>query len=366
MEKNPTRVCHVVNSVGPTSIPATIAIKLQQFSDLEMGLLSWFEIEDFKGMGDIQIYAADSPQGMLGMDYSTFNDVRNIFKEYDIIHTHHPHSGSLSKIIASKLNRKLITTEHNQHIGYTRKGRLSNGLTNMLADNITSVSNSVVKSFQWWEKALVSSGRLHVIYNGVEDTPSIHHTNWSVYDHCNIDPEEYLIGISAMHTEQKGHAVLIKAVSKLIDEGNRINLVITGKGPLSKKLERLVLDQGVEDYVHFVGLIEREKLYKLLGELNLYSMPSHWEGFCVGVAQAMSVGTPCILSDIDVFREVYKNCALYHQKDDFQELASEIEFALSDENLLDHLSRCGKKLVTSRYSMSKMASQYRSLYKDMA
>ncbi|EMA31512.1 glycosyltransferase [Haloarcula japonica DSM 6131] len=190
-------------------------------------------------------------------------------------------------------------------------------------------------------------------------------TNWSAYDYCNISRDEYLIGIGAMHTEQKAHDVLIKAVAELLDKEYKVNLLITGTGPLQDSLKRLVVNEGIENNVHFLGLIDQNKLYRLLAELDVYSMPSRWEGYCVGVAEAMALGTPCVLSDIKTFKEVYDNCALYHSVDNPCELASTIEQLLSDKNLRENLSMRASELIRSQYNLNDVATQYESLYMDI-
>ncbi|MGB9931129.1 glycosyltransferase family 4 protein [Haloarcula amylolytica] len=367
MAENPIQVCHVVNAVGPTSIPADIAVELQQSTDIQIGVLSWFDTTDFKQMECIDLYSANPPQTSIGINTQIIKKVQNILSEFDIVHTHHPHSGAFGKIIGSNVGKKIVTTEHNNHKGYSRKGRILNGLTNSLSDVITCVSQSVYDSFRWWEKRIISSQDIEVVYNGIDIDKIASATNvgTSTYDHINVNADRHLIGISAMHTEQKAHDVLLRAISELHSQGYNIDLVITGTGPLEDSLKRLAKNEGIENHVHFLGLIEQNRLYRLLSDVDIYVMPSRWEGYCVGVAEAMALGTPCVLSDIDVFKEVYGDCALYHSVDDFNGLAATIELLLSDETLQNKLSACGSNLIQSRYQIEDVAARYESLYRHL-
>jgi glycosyltransferase involved in cell wall biosynthesis len=152
----------------------------------------------------------------------------------------------------------------------------------------------------------------------------------------------------------------------LRSRGYDVDLAITGTGPLEDTLKRLAADEGIGDHVHFVGLLDEDKLYRLVSELDAYVMPSRWEGYCVGVAEAMTLGIPCILSDIPVFHEVYGDCALYHSVGDFEGLASTIERLLSeDTDLNERLSVRGRELVQEEYQIEAVAAQYESLYKRL-
>jgi glycosyltransferase involved in cell wall biosynthesis len=171
-----------------------------------------------------------------------------------------------------------------------------------------------------------------------------------------------VVGHAASFTEQKAQDVLIRAIARANRVGDvPIELVIAGDGSLRGYLEEMVHQEGVADRVHFLGFIDRPRVYKMMSEIDIYAMPSRWEGFCMAVLQAMAAEKPCVLTDIPAF-EAFKNAASFVSVDDAEAL-SEAFLDLSDnEEKRKRLSRSGHRLVREEYSMEKTVQEYAEIY----
>lgn len=96
-----------------------------------------------------------------------------------------------------------------------------------------------------------------------------------------------------------------------------------------------------EDYyihgsnVTFLNEISDDELKKYLSEAKAFINASFYEGFGLSALEAMSVYTPCILSDIPVHRELYNNKALFFNPNDHLELVEKIEKITNSENYKD-------------------------------
>ena len=99
--------------------------------------------------------------------------------------------------------------------------------------------------------------------------------------------------------------------------------------------------------VHHLGYIsdhDREVLYQ---SATLFTSASHYEGFGMPVLEAMSYGTPSIISDIQVFHEVAGDSALYFDQDKPSVMANHMESVLSSQELLDEYGKRAKKQADS-------------------
>src|SRR5438309_262011 len=101
---------------------------------------------------------------------------------------------------------------------------------------------------------------------------------------------------------QKGQRYLIEAMRRVIEVLPHARLLIAGEGKWRSDLEALVEEHGLHQSVRLLG--EREDVYGLLAAADIFVFPSLYEGFGVSLLEAMALGRPCVVSDIDVLREV--------------------------------------------------------------
>lgn len=365
---NSVHVCQFINTAGQTSIPADIATGLAKHTDNKSSILTWFGYDSFDGQEVVDIHSVDASGGLI--DVGSFREACQQLSDMnvDVLHAHHTHAGFYAKAIGIRLGIPVVRTEQNTHDGYTKVGRITNGLTNPLTAKVSCISEAVYDSFEGWERLLLSDEDIEIIPNGVcfDRVESAKSLEWSVYDIVDADPDSVLVGNAAMFTEQKAHDILVRALAEIEDEGRpTVELVIAGDGNLREEVSRLSRSLGVRDSVHFMGLLERTEVYRMMQEVDLFCMPSRWEGYCVAVAEAMAFGTPCILSDIDVFREVYDEAALYHPVDNVVDLSRRIKTLVEDEDRRTELGRRAQDLVKSEYRLEQVIKQYEALYQQI-
>jgi glycosyltransferase involved in cell wall biosynthesis len=85
-----------------------------------------------------------------------------------------------------------------------------------------------------------------------------------------------IILATGRHDKRKGFDILVKAVGKLIKEGERRDLLLkmTGRGPETENLKRLVESLGLSEYVEFLGILPEEDLIKAEKNCDLKVAPS--------------------------------------------------------------------------------------------
>lgn len=358
-------VCHVVNAVDTTSVPADIATALAAHTDVRAGICAWFDADAFDGDDTVDVHCVDAPRTTLGVDRSALRDLASILSQYDVVQTHHNHSGTYAKPVAVLQDAALVSTEQNTHGGFTTKGLIANAVTNPLAEVVTCVSPAVQDSFRWWERQLLRGTDVRVIYNGVDLERIVRSTDtdWTVFD-ADVDPDASLVGTAGMFTEQKAHDVLLDAVARTRERGLDVELVMAGDGDLRPELERLASREGIEESVHFLGLLDRTEVYRLMSEVDVYAMPSRWEGFSAAAVEALALGTPCLFSNIDEFTKPFANVAAFHNVDDPADLSAVLADLLVDDQWREKLGEKGRDRAKD-FSMETIAAQYEALYAEL-
>jgi len=158
---------------------------------------------------------------------------------------------------------------------------------------------------------------------------------------------------------------LIEAAKFLNGRGSRAKLAIsTARNVFSDRLQREITRLGANEDVKILGFVPDKEVGGLMEHSHAFVYPSLIEGFGLQGLEAISNGTILLASDIPVFKEVYKDNAIYFNPHDF----SAIEKAMRDA--LD-LSLKKRKLIIQKaqkhikkYSWDKMAKETLAVYKQ--
>jgi glycosyltransferase involved in cell wall biosynthesis len=101
------------------------------------------------------------------------------------------------------------------------------------------------------------------------------------------------------------HKGVLDLVKLFRDEKITANLLITGRGSISKTIASFIHNYKLEHKVKLLGWVDNERLFQLLGDANALVLPSMWpENSPLITIEAMSVGTPVIASDMGGLPEI--------------------------------------------------------------
>ena len=101
-------------------------------------------------------------------------------------------------------------------------------------------------------------------------------------------------------TEQKGHRYLFQALTTPALTG--VHLIVVGDGELREALTAEVQDLGIASRVHFLGA--RRDLGDLLAAMDVFVMPSLWEGLPLSMILAMGAGMPVVATEVAGIPEI--------------------------------------------------------------
>lgn len=95
---------------------------------------------------------------------------------------------------------------------------------------------------------------------------------------------------------EKGQYLAIQALKLLIDRGHtNLTWWFVGSGNDETRCRRLLKEYGIEDYVQWCGL--QANPYPFMAAADLYVQPSLHEGYCITLAEAMTLGMPIVTTD---------------------------------------------------------------------
>jgi len=186
----------------------------------------------------------------------------------------------------------------------------------------------------------------------------------------NIKPysKKYIIHVGTFE-RRKDLLTLVKAYKKIIDNGhNDYDLVlagatfINGSHVVYNEIKNYINEQGLEKKVIIPGYISKNEIVKLYSESIVYVFPSIDEGFGIPLIEAMKSGVPVLCSDIEIFKEIGKDSALYFKVGDENDLFEKLRTLLKNEELRKDLINSGKQNI-KRFNRKNFIKEFEKICK---
>ena len=144
--------------------------------------------------------------------------------------------------------------------------------------------------------------RIEVIYNGVDwrqIEPGA--SRPELRARLGFDDRAVVAGVIARLTPQKGHFQLLDALARTPGLES-LRLLVVGDGELRPELESAVTVRRLHERVRFLGM--RRDLGDLLAAMDIFVLPSLWEGLPLSLLLAMGAGLPVVATRVAGIPEV--------------------------------------------------------------
>ena len=173
-----------------------------------------------------------------------------------------------------------------------------------------------------------------------------------------------IIGSIGRLTAQKDFESLIKAIGLALPQVPSLKLILIGDGELRPQLEALAVEVGISRQIHFLG--QRMDTAALYQHMELFVLPSRWEGLPTVLLESMAAGIPVIATAIPGTDEliVDKQTGWLTPAGQPDELAKAIVYALRHPDESATMAQSASRRV-EQFSMVKTAAQYEAMYEDI-
>lgn len=155
---------------------------------------------------------------------------------------------------------------------------------------------------------------------------------------------------------QKNYIKILEAFTYLKDYN--IHLDIYGIGELEKELDAFIQENQLK-----VTLKGRAKhTIDIYPQYDCFVMCSLFEGFSIALVEAMALGLPMMVSDIDVLREAVEDKGLYFDPENARSIADTILEAYSNWDYFRKLSLGNTDFVKQKASKTQYLSKLQHIY----
>jgi glycosyltransferase involved in cell wall biosynthesis len=223
---------------------------------------------------------------------------------YDVIQSHvHTYSGFvllLARVVG--VPRRLAhshtdTSTANPSRGLLRAGYLAlmrRWVKRYCTDGLAVSRQAAADLFgSEWE----ADSRFKLLYCGIDLNPfQASPDPVSLRAELGIPPEALILGHVGRFVDLKNHAFLLEILREVTRWEPGVCLLLVGDGPLRPSIQTQAGQMGLGDRTIFTGL--REDVPRLMmGAMDVFLLPSFYEGLPLSLLEAQAAGLPCFFSD---------------------------------------------------------------------
>jgi len=275
----------------------------------------------------------------------------------DIVHTHLLGPDFLGRIAARLAGvEKVLNTEHNFVDVYKRSEIFFRKFSSYFSDSIIAVSGAVRDNLL--KNNVCKKDKVVVIHNGIDiSCVNSYIKNYSI-------KSGIVIGAIGRLTYQKGFDYLIDALALL--PGLKYKCLIAGDSDpvstLKDGLMRKIKNHNLEENIKLIGF--QEDPIEFFKKVDIFCMPSRWEGFSLALLSAGACALPIIASDIKSIKEVLVNDhdACLFKSGDVNDLSNKISDLSSNLEKRKSIGKNMHKKVVDNFSIEKMVKNYEKHY----
>ena len=228
----------------------------------------------------------------------------------DIVHSHLMHANLAARMIRLFRPFTLVNTIHIAERRSALKVRLLFWLDRLsfrLADVCTAVSKAAARFHE--QRCGLPAGSVRVIYNGSDPVqPKSPEEIAAMKRQWGLENTNRIIGSVGRLDYQKGYDLFLTSLpglAQLIPPDQRWGILLIGDGPEREKLEKQA--ETVKRNFPMLQIVLPGYLPDAaawLPVLDLFVMPSRYEGFGLTLTEALSFGIPALCSPADSLPEL--------------------------------------------------------------
>jgi glycosyltransferase involved in cell wall biosynthesis len=219
------------------------------------------------------------------------------------------------------------------------------------ADHIIAVSENTKRDICTYYE--IEESKISVIYHGTH------------LDGSRKEKEsrgKYILYIGDRVAGYKNFLFLLRAIGPILLEDPDIYLLCSGPDFTTNELEYMKILE-IESKVKS-NFIPDDTIGGVFSEALCLVLPSYYEGFGIPILEALACSCPLAISDIEVFREIAGEAALYFNPKDVHEIRGQIRHLCTRPDLREELAAKGLERL-NKFSWERTAKRTFEVYKNL-
>lgn len=274
----------------------------------------------------------------------------------NIIHSHHRMAAFYCRVLKIFLNFNFIHTAHNTF--FDKKNLTKFALNDA---NIIAVGDKVKENLVDFYN--IDSTRIEVIYNGVAQ---YNNSFKEIEQLSELSRKGYfLIGNIGRISEQKGMEYFVRAIPYVLEKNKKVKFFIIGDGELRNKLEKIVDELHIREYILFLGF--RDDVSDIIKALDLIVLSSLWEGLPLTPIEVFAQKKAIIATNVDGTPEIISDGynGILVQPKNSHEIYKGIMKVMMDKAFKEKIEKNGYKTYNEKFSIDIFNKSYENYYRKI-
>lgn len=286
---------------------------------------------------------------------------------YSIIHCHVPHEAffCLKKAKELGINQRIVHS-HNSLGADKRFNRIRNFILTKIgllyANNFFACSNSAAdytfgKNSDMRKKCINISNAIDVeVYQFDLESRRILRNEFNIED-------KVVIGHIGRFSKQKNHHFLLKVFKEWKQDVPEAFLVLIGTGELEESIRKDIRQYQLEDSVLFME--NRNDIPRILTMMDIFLLPSLYEGLPVVLVEAQVSGLPCVISDTITDEVIISDVSYANLYNGVQNWIEAMKMYLEDIKNTDRRTDRSERSKESRFNIKTQAKMLEEVYRQL-
>jgi glycosyltransferase involved in cell wall biosynthesis len=288
----------------------------------------------------------------------------------DVVHTHLLHADFVGQV-AAKLSRvRGVSSVHSTPDYYRREPyRFLGRAVSQLARRRIAISEHVARFLR--DVPLATPERIRVIHYGIDADHWAHDAplRGAARDAYGVADPTVVVGIAARLIAGKGHATLIEAIGRAIQEdGIPVELLVAGAGEERARLERLAAAHCPPDRVRFLGFVPDVAGFLAACDIVAFPTDGHGEGFGLTALEAMAAARPVVATRFASLPEVVDDgvTGVLVPPRSVDAMRSALAKLAADPPRRAAMGQAGASRAREFFGLDRMAVATRAVYDEIA
>ncbi len=213
------------------------------------------------------------------------------------------------------------------------------------------VSNSFAGKKAFVNREKINPQKCSVIYNYIEDQlPFLHNSK--------TKDDQLKIGILSNIKQGKGFEDLLELAKLLKADGINFKFIIAGKDLMNGHFQEMILNTKMESHFLFMGYIENKEAF--FKEIDLFILPTYFEGLPTSILESMQYGVPIIATNVGGIPEMIEHNynGFLTEPGNILEYYEGIKLLTSDSYTYNKYIQNAHLVLRSKFIKSKVIEQW--------